>query len=109
MPVSILNDQGKKLGLLQEDGVFFKRVQPNHIIWRPVPSIAYDADAFDLMIARESKVLRVELAATGEKLETTTQFFLAHCVEFNRGFGRQYRLPIKNWTKPPKPEQANLL
>jgi hypothetical protein len=87
---------GRIIGHLEEH-VFHKSVSGSkHKLRRP-PAWAIDAGAFDEVIRPIAKVFRIEDKETGTVYEVSVAYFDQHKGEFDRGFGRQYFLPLARW------------
>jgi hypothetical protein len=87
---------GRIIGYLEGD-IFKKPVSASKHKLRKPPAWAIDAEAFDWQIKGAATVFRVEDKETGKVYEVSVAYFDQHKGEFDRGFGRQYFLPLARW------------
>ena len=101
----------KVVGVL-EGGLFTKSVCGSKHRLRCPPAWAVDAEAFDQQIKTAATIFRVEDRETGAIYEVAVAVFDEHKGQLNRGYGRQYFLPLSHWqvTRPNgnKPAQLSL-
>ena len=91
---------GKTIGYLESD-VFVKPViGSKHRLLKP-PAWAVDAEAFDEQIRTKATTFRVEDKETDTVYEVSVDFFDQHKGVLDRGFGRQYFLPLARWKVHP--------
>ena len=88
---------GRAIGWLEED-TFVKPVSGSkHKLLKPL-AWAIDADAFDEAVKPIAKVFCIEDKETRLVYEISVAYFDEHKGELDRGFGRQYFLPLARWT-----------
>jgi hypothetical protein len=81
-----------------DKGVFTKMVSGSkHFLRNPEPSIAIDAVAFDTVISRHTNRMLVIDRDSKAKYEIRTRLFSELKEELDRGYGRQYYVPIRLW------------
>ena len=86
---------GRLIGNI-EDGVFFKHVKSEHQLRKP-PAWATDADSFDKEVVPNCHRIVLINTDSGKRYATSVEVFIRHRIEFNRGYGRQYALPLRWW------------
>jgi len=81
------------------DRVARKQMKRPHYLTKP-PAIAIDAANWDAAASLFDFVEALDVA-TGLVRRTSREHFDSKCGTFDRGFGRQYFLPLKEWGGEP--------
>ncbi len=102
---------GKRIGQI-EGRIFKKKVYGSRHFLRSPRAIAIDADACDLEIAPSVERIEVYDKEVDRLYVSSVGNFNQYKIELDRGFGRQYALPLRYWEyegkqvpfKPMEPE-----
>jgi hypothetical protein len=87
---------GRIIGYLR-DRTFYKSVSGSKHRLRQPPAWAIDAEAFDTEIKPNSTKIVVVDRETGMEYQASVETFERFKGELDRGFGRQYFLPLPQW------------
>ena len=99
--------QGKIIGFLK-GSQFVKTVLGSKHKLRFPPAWAIDAAAYEKDVRNKAREILITDKETGLKYRTSVEEFEAFKRELDRGFGRQYFLPIKYWAVE-KTEEEQLI
>jgi hypothetical protein len=105
----IIKVNHKVIGYI-ENSQFVKPVEGSKHQLKCPPAWAIDAEIFDREVMPNSSEIVIVDKENGNHYVTTTQNFDAKKKPLNRGFGRQYYLPLCFWKlEKPGSEQLSLL
>jgi len=90
---------GTKVVGIVRDGVFIKVVSASRHFLRIPPAIAFDVECILQAISNGATRVQVIDVETGFVYSADIKSIQANGFEFNRGFGRQIALVLKDWTK----------
>lgn len=82
-----------------ENNTFIKPVIGSKHQLRQPPAWGIDAGAFDERVKSRVSLFIILDRETGLEYQTSIETFNKHCFRFNRGFGDQYALSLKYWTR----------
>ena len=91
---------GRVVGWIEGDTFIRPVVGSRHQLRQP-PAWAIDAEAFDKEIKPQATLFRVKDSETNTIYEVSTDYLDQHKGELDRGFGRQYFLPLSQWKVKP--------
>ena len=96
----IFNDNYKFLYGVSPDGWLCKKIQKSKHFFRNPPVIAIDKKIFDTNY-KSKKIKGVKVFETEEAITyiASLETFIQFSILIDRGFGVQYALPLKYWTK----------
>ena len=78
------------------DGIFSKSIAGSKHLLKAPPAIALDADSYDGL--RENfRTIKVTDRETGRTYVISADEFDRFKVQMDRGYGRQYFVPLGNW------------
>ena len=87
---------GKVVGRV-ENKTFWKTIIGSKHLLRKPPAIAFDEISLDAAERAGAQLVRVRDKENGAIYETTISKIIDKGIRFNRGFGDQVALPLKNW------------
>ena len=96
--VDITSHDGRRdfcAGRLYPDGIFVKRLKPEHVLAKP-PAIAIQADVVRELDDAGCRTVRAEFDG-GKVLVTSFSEFVKHGIRLDRGFGVQVCVPLSKW------------
>ena len=93
-PVNL--SDGRTIGWLEGD-TFVKPVSGSKHRLRQPPAWAVDAEAFDQQVKSQAEEIVIWDRESDTKYRASIEDFDQHKGEFDRGFGRQYFLPLARW------------
>lgn len=94
----IVIDDGRRakcVGVLYPDGVFVKRMKPEHILRVP-PAIAVQRQAIEQLDRKPCQSILAEIE-DGRRLTVSYERFRQECFPLDRGFGPQIALLLSKW------------
>lgn len=93
---TVMSCDGRTIGYLEGDTFIKPVIGSKHRLLKP-PAWAVDSEAFDHQIKTMATMFRVEDKETDVVYEVSVAYFDEHKGQLDRGFGRQYFLPLSRW------------
>lgn len=93
---TVMSYDGRIIGYLEGDTFVKPVIGSKHRLLKP-PAWAVDSMAFDQQIKTAATMFRVEDKETDTVYEVPVVYFDQHKGVLDRGFGRQYFLPLSRW------------
>ncbi len=90
--------QGRQVGVI-EKGVIRKKVDAQRHQLRVPPAWALDAESFEVAVLQGVTAIELIDDREGVVWTSTVENFIEKGGQLDRGYGRQYYLPLEFWEK----------